>query len=60
MRKDDLFDLHFKPGMAIRNAFGLYDSGKKLLASYGFVHPGNASGAGVIINKLWARLKHGD
>ena len=43
MRKEDLVDLHFSLGMAIRNAFGLHEPGSKLLASCNnAIHP-NAS-----------------
>ena len=55
MTEDDLIDLHFSLGMAIRNAFGLHEPGSKLLASCGVVHPDDASG--VIIRELWFRLK---
>jgi hypothetical protein len=59
MTEDDLIDLHFSLGMAIRNAFGLHELGSKLLASCGVVHPDDASE--LIIRKLWFRLKeHGD
>lgn len=30
MKKDGLFDLHFDLGLAIRNAFGLHETGSKL------------------------------
>ena len=55
MKEDDLFDLHFDLGLAIRNAFGLHEPGSKLLADCGMAHPDDASG--VIITKLWGRLK---
>jgi hypothetical protein len=58
LREEDLIDLHFDLGLAIRNAFGLHEPGSKLLASCGVAYPDDA--AGVIINKIWARLKHGD
>ena len=58
MKEDDLFDLHFTLGLAIRNAFGLHDLGSKLLADCGVVHPDDASG--VIIQELWKNLKHGN
>jgi hypothetical protein len=57
MREEDLFNLHFSLGMAIRNAFGLHDPGSKLLASCGVVHPDDASG--VIIQALWIKLTRG-
>jgi hypothetical protein len=58
MQEEDLIDLHFSLGMVIRNAFGLHVPWSNLLASCGVVHPDDASG--VIINKLWIRLKYGD
>ena len=33
MQEEDLIDLHFSLGMAIRNAFGLHEPRSKLLAS---------------------------
>jgi hypothetical protein len=67
MRKEDLVDLHFSLGMAIRNAFGLHEPGSKLLAScnnaihpnasYNATHPDDASG--VIIQALWIKLTQG-
>lgn len=54
MQKEDLINLHFGLGMAIRNAFGLHEPGSKLLASCGVVHPDDASG--VIIRQLWNKL----
>ena len=44
MTEDDLIDLHFSLGMAIRNAFDLHVPWSKLLASCGVVHPDDASG----------------
>jgi hypothetical protein len=58
MTEDDLIDLHFSLGMAIRNAFDLHVPWSKLLASCGVAHPDDASG--MIINKLWTRLNYGD
>ena len=58
MPEEDLTDLHFSFGLAIRNAFKLYEPGSKLLASCGAAHPDDASG--VIINELWVRLRYGD
>ena len=55
MQEQDLIDLHFNLGMAIRNAFGLHEPGSQLLASCGVVHPDDASG--VIINELWRKLQ---
>jgi len=54
LREDELFDLHFTLGMAIRNAFGLHDLNSKLLADCGTKHPDD--GAGVVIEKLWRIL----
>jgi hypothetical protein len=60
MQQEDLVDLHFSLGMAIRNAFRLHEQGSKLLAScnnnelYNSVHPDDASG--VIILRLWQSL----
>jgi len=56
MREEDLIDLHFSLGMAIRNAFGLHEPGSKLLADCGAVHPDDASGE--IIRELRGRLKN--
>ena len=58
MQEKDLIDLRFSLGMEIRNAFDLHVPWSKLLTSCGVVHPDDASG--VIINKLWTRLKYGD
>lgn len=55
MKEDDLIDLHFGLGREIRNAFGLHDLGSKLLADCGTPHPDD--GAGVIVKKLWEKLK---
>ena len=55
MPKDKLFDLHFGLGLAIRNAFGLHDSGSKLLSSCGTSHSEDASW--VIISALWRALQ---
>ncbi|MEI6069014.1 MAG: DUF6794 domain-containing protein [Methylococcaceae bacterium] len=55
-QEDDLIDLHFSLGMAIRNAFGLYEPQSQLLASCGVVHPDDTSG--VLIKKLWLKIKH--
>jgi len=58
LKEDDLIDLHFTLGLAIRNAFGLHDLDSKLLADCGTKHPDD--GAGVVINELWKRLKYGN
>ena len=61
MQEEDLINLHFSLGMAIRNAFGLHDADSKLLAScnpnesYNATHPDDVSG--VIIQALWRRLR---
>jgi hypothetical protein len=55
MQEDDLVDLHFGLGLAIRNAFGLHEPNSKLLASCGVVHPDDA--AGTIIQVLWRTLQ---
>ena len=57
MQEEDLMDLHFSLGMAIRNVFGLHEPGRKLLASCGVEHPDDASG--VIISELWRELQIG-
>jgi len=58
LKEDDLIDLHFGLGLAIRNAFGLHDLDSKLLADCGTKHPDD--GAGIVVNELWKRLKHGN
>jgi len=57
MPKNDLIDLHFSLGMAIRNAFGLHEPGSKLLAACGVAHPDDASG--MIVDALWTKLTQG-
>ena len=54
MTEDDLVNLHFSLGMAIRNAFGLHEPGSKLMVSCGVEEPDEASG--FIILELWKRL----
>ena len=56
MQEEELIELRFSLGMRIRNAFGLYEPGSKLLASCGVVHPDDASG--VIIRELWRALQN--
>ena len=56
MEEDDLIDLYFSLGMAIRNAFWLHKPQSKLLASCDVVHPDDASG--VLIKKLWMKIKN--
>jgi hypothetical protein len=58
LQEEDLIDLHFGLGTAISNAFGLHKPGSKLLAECNVAHPDDA--AEIIINKIWAKLKHGD
>lgn len=58
MPEDDLIDLHFGLGLAIRNAFGLHESGSGLLSSCGTSHPDDA--LDVIILNLWRRLQDDD
>jgi len=54
MSEEDLIDLHFGLGMAIRNAFGLHEPGGQLLASCGVAQPDDASE--VIVKMLWREL----
>lgn len=54
MQEDDLIDLRLGLGLAVRNAFGLHDSGSKLLSSCGTCHPDDASD--LIIKALWCNL----
>jgi len=54
LQEDDLIDLHFGLGLAIRNAFGLHDLGSKLLADCGAKHPDD--GAGVVVKNLHTKL----
>ena len=55
LQEDELINLHFSLGMAIRNAFGLHNSDSRLLASCDTViHPDDVSG--VIIKALWEQL----
>ena len=54
MQEEELLDLHFSLGLAIRNAFDLHVP-SKLLASCAVVHPDDASG--LIIQALWRRFK---
>lgn len=55
MAEDGLIDLHFSLGMTIRNAFGLYVVGSKLLASCGVAaHPDDVSS--LIVLALWRKL----
>ena len=55
LQENDLINLHFSLGMAIRNAFGLHHVDSKLLASCNSaIHPNDVSG--VIIKALWEQL----
>jgi hypothetical protein len=54
MPQEELINLHFSLGMAIRNAFGFWDSQSPLLSSYGSMHPDDISDQ--IIHELWQRL----
>ena len=55
LQEDDLINLHFSLGMAIRNAFELHQVDSKLLASCNTaIHPDDVSG--VIIKALWEQL----
>lgn len=58
MPEEDLLDLHFTLGLAIRNAFRLHEPGNKLLIDCGTVHPDDASQA--IILELWRKLQNAD
>ena len=55
MPEDDLIDLHFSLGSAIRNAFGLYNEKSKLLESCGKTNPDDVSGQ--IVYALWKHLR---
>ncbi len=56
LRQDELIDLHFSLGMAVRNAFDLHEPGNKLLAAWGTsIHPDGVSP--VFITALWRRLQ---
>lgn len=54
LREEDLIDLHFDLGLAIRNAFGLHRSNNRLLTDCSVTQPDDA--AGVIIRALWKQL----
>ena len=55
IQEEDLIDLHFSLGRAIRNAFRLHKPQSKLLTSCDVVNPDDASG--VLIKKLWMKIK---
>jgi hypothetical protein len=54
MKEEDLVNLHFSLGSAIRNAFGFWDPGSPLLISCNQVSPDDVSDQ--IIHELWKRL----
>jgi len=54
MPQEDLFDLHFSLGFAIRNAFGYWGSKSPLLNSCKPMHSDDISDQ--IIHELWQRL----
>ena len=55
LQEDELINLHFSLGIAIRNAYGLHNSDSKLLASCDIAtHPDDVSE--VIIKALWEQL----
>jgi hypothetical protein len=54
MPQEELINLHFSLGMAIRNAFGFWDSQSPLLNSCEPMHPDDISDQ--IIHELWQRL----
>lgn len=59
MREENLIDLHFGLGLAIRNAFELHAPKSKLKVSFGpSIQADDISAE--IINKLWSRLKYDD
>ena len=59
LSEDDLIELHFTLGTAIRNQLGLWDNGSRLMADLrqraGDIHPDDASAE--IIRLLWARMR---
>lgn len=54
MPQDELINLHFSLGLAIRNAFRFWDSNSPLLNSSKPMHPDDLSDQ--IIRELWQRL----
>jgi hypothetical protein len=54
MPEEDLDDLHFSLGSAIRNAFGFWDPQSPLLVSCEPMHPDDVSDQ--VIIELWKRL----
>lgn len=54
IKEEDLVDLHFSLGFAIRNAFGFWDPGSPLLISCSVMSPDDVSDQ--IIHELWKRL----
>jgi len=54
MREENLVDLHFSLGSAIRNAFGFWDPGSPLLSSCPAMNPEDISEQ--VILELWKKL----
>lgn len=54
MQEEDLVNLHFSLGSAIRNAFGFWDPGSPLLTSCNAMSPDDVSDQ--VILELWKRL----
>lgn len=55
LKKNELIDLHFGLGLAVRYAFGLHDTESQLRLSCGTEHPDDASQ--IIIQALWKKVK---
>ena len=55
MKEEELFDLHFTLGLAIRNAFKLHQLDSPLHFACATIHPDDASS--VILTKLWQVLQ---
>ena len=55
MPEEDLVNLHFSLGAAIRNAFGFWDPGSPLLISCNQISPDDVSDR--VIHELWKRLQ---
>jgi hypothetical protein len=54
MREEELINLHFSLGLAIRNSFRLHELDCKLASPWSFVHPDDVSA--MIIHELWKKL----
>jgi hypothetical protein len=54
MSEEDLVDLHFSLGVAIRNAFGFWGPGSSLLTSCNTMSPDDVSDQ--VILELWKKL----